>query len=120
MDPMDMPPTDTHVVAFEALTEVARRLNVWASEVEKPASHILRSLATNLHRCATSLVLIGSELAVSQILAQEEAQRREMLRSVEALPPWIGPLYLEHIAQLAGRAHLLRIVKDLGRVDPNG
>ena len=117
---MDAPPPDSHHVEFDALMEIARRLEVWASEVGKPASHILRSVATNLRRCATRLMVVGTDLVISQILAEEDAHRQEILARVEALPVWTVPLYLERVALLAEGADIRRRVKGLVGIDPNG
>jgi hypothetical protein len=115
----DISPPDTHSAEVDTLTEIARRLEVWASEVERPASYILRSLGENLQRCATRLLLVGTGLAVSKILAEEEAQRTQILLLVETLPSWTGPWYLQNLARLAWGADLFHRVHRF-TLDPNG
>jgi hypothetical protein len=118
---MDVSTPDTHHNEFDALMEVARRLEVWASEVEKPASRILRSLAANLRRCATRLLIVGTDLAISKILAEEKAQRTEILVRAESLPPWVWPFYLERLARRAEHAHLFHTIERLScAIDPTG
>jgi hypothetical protein len=118
MERVDDHPPAPGLGEADTLLEIARRLEVWASEAEKPTSHILRSLATSIRRCGTRLLLVGTDLLVSQVLTEEKAQCQEVLGRVDALPPWIGPLYLERIAQLAEFANLRHIVKRLA--DPHG
>jgi hypothetical protein len=106
---------------FEALIEISRRLKVWASEVERPASYILDSLGDNLSRCATRLFLVSVDLAVSKQFAEERAQRKEVLSLVETLPSWTGPWYLETVARLAVRGDLFhRLDQWIGPVKVDG
>jgi len=118
---MDVSPPDTHYHEFDALMEIARRLEVWSAEVEKPPAQILRSLAASLRRCARRLLAVGTDLAISQVLAEEEAQRMEILVRAEVLPPWVWPFYFDQLARQAERAHLFRIVGGLScAIDPTG
>jgi hypothetical protein len=120
MDSKDVNPPDPRFAEAEALVEISRRLKVWASEVERPASYILDSLGENLRRCATRLFLVGTDLVVSKILAEEKAQRKQVLSLVEALPPWTGPWYLQNVALLAERADIRRLIERHCLVDVNG
>jgi hypothetical protein len=105
----------------EALIEISRRLKVWASEVERPASYILDSLGDTLCRCATRLFLVSADLAISKKLAEEQAQRKEVLSLVESLPSWTGPWYLETVARLAVRGELFhRLDQLIGPVQVDG
>jgi hypothetical protein len=121
MSPMDEDPLDTHSVEVDTLMEIARRLKVWATEVERPASYILDSLGENLQRCATRLFIVGTDLAISKMLAEEQAQRTKALLLVQSLPVWIGPWYLQDLARLAELAEFFPAPYLLGGlIDYNG
>ena len=111
MDFKELTPPDTHSDEAKTLMEISRRLRIWASEVERPASYILDSLGENIHRCAVRLLVIGADLAASKILAEEQAQRTQVLLLVEALPPWTGPWYLQNLARLAASADFRRTIE---------
>jgi hypothetical protein len=121
MDFVDVNPPDTHSAEVNTLFEIARRLKVWASEVERPASYILQSLGENLSRCATRLLLVATDLAISKLLAEEQALRTQIILLVEELPVWAGPWYFQNLARLAAGADFMRRIKRLtGPLDVNG
>ena len=121
MDAIDGILLDSYNTEVDTLREIARRLKIWSSEVERPESYILDSLGDTLQRCATRLFLVGTDLQISKILAEEKAQRRKTLLLVETLPVWTGPWYLQSLAWLAEQADFRRkIERHHFLLDPNG
>lgn len=119
---MGISTTDIHHHELDELMEIARRLEVWASEVKKPAAHTLRSLVRDLQRSATRLLIVGTNLAISQTLAEEKARQTETLVRAESLPSWARPFYLEQLARRAEEENLLRTLDRFSScaIDPTG
>ena len=108
-DPLQSP-SDTLCAEYDALQEIARRLEIRAAEAERPTSDILRSLAANLDRCAVRVLLVSTDLAISRVAAEQDAMQRTILSLDETLPFWIRPAFLQNLVELAERVILLRMI----------
>jgi hypothetical protein len=55
--------------------------------------------------------VVSADLAVSQMLAEEQSQRTQVLLLAETLPSWAWPSYLQQVARRAERADLFRFLE---------